>query len=112
MGAARMTTTMQAQAVPTGRCVYCRREKWSYRSRKAARQAARIKWPGDHQSAYRCQAAPDDVEVWHYGHYTGWRDEHPCDDNGVAYPAPEVHSTPSTVVAAMHRLAARKEPLT
>jgi len=95
---------------PTGQCVYCRREKHSYRSRKDARKAARTKWPGDHQSAYRCHETPEDIEVWHYGHYTAWRDENPCDDNGVAYPAPGVHATPSTVISAMHNLArSRKE---
>jgi hypothetical protein len=54
-----------------GRCPSC--DRVSYRSRKAARRAARATLPGHRNlSAYPCPAQPD---LWHFGHRpSGGRD--------------------------------------
>lgn len=50
-------------------CQYC--GKRSYGSRKLAREAARIQYPKEKLSAYRCLEAPEFVDaqtLWHLGH--------------------------------------------
>ncbi len=53
-------------------CPYC--GKRSYMSRKYAKEAARIQYPTEHLSAYRCIKAPEFVDtskLWHLGHLAG-----------------------------------------
>lgn len=50
-------------------CDYC--GKRSYASRKYAKEAARIQYPTEHLSPYRCVSAPEHVDtnmLWHLGH--------------------------------------------
>lgn len=43
--------------------------KQQYHSRKHARAAAKVIFPGDHQQAYECREVPG---IWHHGHLPSW----------------------------------------
>lgn len=64
--------TARAEHYPTsyGKCPACGKD--CFRSRKAARRAAKHRHPDERMCAYECPDHPH-AGVWHYGHDRAWR---------------------------------------